>query len=41
MESKLYWQVKESEPRNKLDFLAGESQRADVSDSLTVALSRF
>ncbi len=31
----------ESEPRNKLVFLAGENQRADVSDSLPVALSRF
>jgi hypothetical protein len=31
----------ESEPRNKLVFLAGENQRADVSASPTVALSRF
>jgi hypothetical protein len=31
----------ESEPRNKLIFLAGEKQRADVSVSLPVALSRF
>jgi len=35
-ESKLYWQVEESEPRNKLVFLAGENQRADVSACLTV-----
>jgi hypothetical protein len=31
----------ESEPRNKLVFLAGENQRADVSASLTVTISRF
>jgi hypothetical protein len=31
----------ESEPRNKLVFLAGENQRADVSASLTVVLSWF
>jgi hypothetical protein len=31
----------ESEPRNKLVFLAGEKQRADVSASLPVALSRL
>jgi hypothetical protein len=30
-----------SEPRNKLVFLAGENQRADVSASLKVALSWF
>jgi hypothetical protein len=31
----------ESEPRNKLVFLAGENQRADVSASPTVFLSQF
>jgi hypothetical protein len=31
----------ESEPRNKLIFLAGENQRADVSACLTVSLSRY
>jgi hypothetical protein len=31
----------ESEPRNKLRFLAGETQRADVLASLTVAFSRL
>jgi hypothetical protein len=31
----------ESEPRNKLVFPAGENQRADVSASLPVVLSRL
>jgi hypothetical protein len=31
----------ESEPRNKLVFLAGENQWADVSSSLPVAISRL
>jgi hypothetical protein len=31
----------EREPRNKLIFLAGENQRADVSACLTVSLSQF
>jgi hypothetical protein len=30
-ESKLYWQVPESELRTKLIFLAGEDQRADAA----------
>jgi hypothetical protein len=36
------WFLEEgSEPRNKLVFLAGENQRADVSDSLKAAITRF
>jgi hydrogenase expression/formation protein HypC len=31
----------ESEPRNKLIFLAGENKRADIAACLTVSLSRF
>jgi hypothetical protein len=39
-ESKLYWQVEESEPRNKCIFLAGENLWADEPACLTFSLSR-
>jgi hypothetical protein len=38
---RVWFLEEESEPRNKLNFLAGENQRADVSDCLSILFCGF